>query len=69
MPTTLSAAVPHSNSKDDQYKDYIIPKGSTMMLNVSLLLLIMISLEMLILVIGVDLEQFSPKLEDESTSV
>lgn len=34
MPTTLSAAVPHSNSRDDDYKGYHIPKGSTMMLNV-----------------------------------
>ncbi|OAL50319.1 putative cytochrome P450 [Pyrenochaeta sp. DS3sAY3a] len=34
MPTTLSAAVPHSNSRDDEYKGYHIPKGSTMMLNV-----------------------------------
>ena len=34
MPTTLSAAVPHANSKDDIYKDYHIPKGSALMMNV-----------------------------------
>lgn len=36
MPTTLSAAVPHSNVKDDYYRDYFIPKKSAMMMNVSL---------------------------------
>jgi len=34
MPTTLSAAVPHSNSKDDIYKNYHIVKGSALMMNV-----------------------------------
>ncbi|OCK75418.1 cytochrome P450 [Lepidopterella palustris CBS 459.81] len=34
MPTTLSAAVPHSLLKDDVYKGYLIPKGSSMFINV-----------------------------------
>jgi len=34
MPTTLSAAVPHSLLKDDEYKGYHIPKGSSMFINV-----------------------------------
>ena len=28
------AAVPHSNTKDDTYKGYVIPRGSTIMMNV-----------------------------------
>lgn len=34
MPTTLSAAVPHSLPKDDEYEGWDIPARSTMMLNV-----------------------------------
>ncbi|KAF2491734.1 cytochrome P450 [Lophium mytilinum] len=34
MPTTLSAAVPHSLLKDDIYKGYLIPKGASMFINV-----------------------------------
>ncbi|KAF2186188.1 putative cytochrome P450 [Zopfia rhizophila CBS 207.26] len=34
IPTTLSAAVPHSNSRDDEYNGYFIPKGSSLMMNV-----------------------------------
>ncbi|OCL13593.1 cytochrome P450 [Glonium stellatum] len=34
MPTTLSAAVPHSLLKDDYYNSYLIPKGSSMFINV-----------------------------------
>ncbi|KAH7077572.1 putative cytochrome P450 oxidoreductase [Paraphoma chrysanthemicola] len=34
MPTTLSAAVPHCNSKADDYGNYHIPERSTIMMNV-----------------------------------
>jgi hypothetical protein len=36
MPTTLTAAVPHSVSRDDLYNGYRIPKGSMLMMNVSI---------------------------------
>lgn len=35
MPTTLTAAVPHSNIRDDEYDGFKIPAGSTVMMNVS----------------------------------
>jgi cytochrome P450 len=36
MPTTLSAAVPHSLKRDDEYKGWKIPAHSVMMMNVRL---------------------------------
>lgn len=36
MPTTLTAAVPHSVSRDDEYEGYHIPKGAMIMMNVCL---------------------------------
>jgi len=39
MPTTLTAAVPHSVSRDDLYNGYRIPKGAMLMMNVRLLIL------------------------------
>jgi len=34
MPTTLTGAVPHATTKDDEYMGYFIPKGASVMLNV-----------------------------------
>lgn len=34
MPTTLTAAIPHSLLKDDVYKGYKIPAGAQIMINV-----------------------------------
>jgi len=34
MPTTITGAVPHATSKDDEYNGYFIPKGAGVMLNV-----------------------------------
>jgi hypothetical protein len=37
MPTTLSAAVPHSLKHDDEYNEWQIPTNSVMMMNVCFL--------------------------------
>lgn len=37
MPTTLSAAVPHSLTTDDEYEGYKIPAGAMIMMNVSII--------------------------------
>ena len=34
MPTTITGAVPHATTKDDEYNGYFIPKGAGVMLNV-----------------------------------
>jgi len=34
MPTTVTGAVPHATTKDDEYMGYFIPEGTSIMLNV-----------------------------------
>jgi hypothetical protein len=34
MPTTITGAVPHATTKEDEYMGYTIPKGASVMLNV-----------------------------------